>query len=94
MTTHALSQDLQHLVDDGQPVSPDCPHCEGRISGETVAYGGELLHRECHELFGREMAMAFPDELAPIDPEAFDFLDPDWCQPEDETIYLTLEEQE
>lgn len=92
----ALQRFERTLDEHGRPetITPDCPYCDQPVSGEIREYGGSHLHKWCYEQFGNEMAAAFPDELAPIDPEAFDFLDPDWCQPEDETIHLTIEEQE
>ena len=88
---------LKTLDEHGRPetVSPDCPYCEQPVSGETVSYSGDQLHKRCYKRFGDEMAVAFPDELAPIDPQNFDFLaDPDWCQPEDETLPMLAAEQD
>ena len=88
---------LKTLDENGRPetIVPDCPYCDKPATGKTVNYGGGPMHERCYILFGEEMASAFPDELAPIDPELFsDAFDPDWCQPEDETLPMTLEEQD
>jgi len=82
--------------ENGRPetVTPDCPYCDKPATGKTVNYGGSLMHEHCYDAFGREMASAFPDELAPLDPELFeDAFDPDWCQPEDETLCRIVSER-
>lgn len=87
---HAMATDavLRDLVEDGEPVSPDCPYCDEPISGETRNYGGGLMHRGCYDEFGEDMESVFPDELAPINPRRFEHFEPDWVQPEWETTQL------
>ena len=86
---------LRDLVDDGQPIAPDCPYCDKPISGDTRQYGGGLMHRKCYDAFGEDLETAFPDDLAPIHPQRFTgfAFDPDWVQPEWETTQL-LEQAE
>jgi hypothetical protein len=53
-----FDRSLRDLVDDGQPILPDCPYCDKPISGETRNYGGGLMHRRCYDAFGEEMEEA------------------------------------
>lgn len=94
MTTTFVAFDatLRDLVEDGMPVSPDCPYCEEPISGETRSFGGGLMHLPCFDAFGDDLDSAFPDVLAPIHPQLFE--DVDWEEQGQDALAIESEEAE
>ena len=48
-------EDLRFLIDDH--AEPECPFCNLPASGEMVAFGGHLLHTDCHDELGQELAI-------------------------------------
>jgi hypothetical protein len=67
---------------------PVCQYCD-----EPLDHGGPVtngLHEACRQKFDAELAAAFPEEIPPADPRAFDLRE---AQPEDGMLIMVMEAQ-